>query len=94
VPSAQAHTTVYIVFMRFEWQHHIQVDPRVMMGKPVFAGTRIPVDLVLERISSGETLESILEAYPRLTREAILASFAFVSHWMRSDVVYPTPANA
>jgi len=80
--------------MRFEWQNHIQADPRVMMGKPVFAGTRIPVDLILERISSGETLESILEAHPRLTREAILASFAFVSHWMRSDVVYPVPANA
>ena len=51
------------------------------MGKPIFAGTRIPVDL-------------ILESHPRLTREAILASFAFVSHWMRSDVVYPVPANA
>jgi uncharacterized protein (DUF433 family) len=63
-------------------------------GKPVFAGTRIPVDLILERIASGETLESILESHPRLTREAILASFAFVSHWMRSDVVYPVPANA
>jgi len=65
-----------------------------MMGKPVFSGTRIPVDLILERIACGETLESILEAYPRLTREAILASFAFASEWMRSDIVYPVPTNA
>jgi uncharacterized protein (DUF433 family) len=78
--------------MRFEWQNHIQADPRIMMGKPVYAGTRIPVDVIFERISAGETVESILEAHPRLTRAAILASFAFVSEWIRSDVVYPVTA--
>jgi len=80
--------------MRFMWQTYIRFDPHVMMGKPVFAGTRIPVDLVLERVACGEALEDILVAYPRLTREAILAAFAFASEWMRSDVVYPIPANA
>ena len=64
------------------------------MGKPVYTGTRIPVDLILERISEGETVENILVAHPRLTRQAILASFAFVSQWMRSDVVYALPSQA
>ena len=49
-------------------------DPAVMMGKPVIAGTRITVDLILEKMASGESIEQILDAHPRLTREAILAA--------------------
>ena len=52
----------------------IQSDPDVMMGKPVVAGTRITVELILEKLSAGETIEQILEAHPRLTRESILAA--------------------
>ena len=52
----------------------IQSDPDVMMGKPVVAGTRITVELILEKLSAGETVEQILEAHPRLTRESILAA--------------------
>ena len=52
----------------------IQSDPHVMMGKPVVAGTRITVELILEKLSAGETIEQILEAHPRLTRESILAA--------------------
>ncbi len=42
-----------------------------MMGKPVVAGTRITVELILEKLAAGDTLEQILEAHPRLTRQAI-----------------------
>ena len=52
-------------------------DPSVMMGKPVVVGTRITVELILEKLASGETLEQVLDAHPRLTREAILAALAF-----------------
>lgn len=65
--------------MRFEWQNHILADPAALMGKPVFAGTRMPVDLVFEKIAAGESIEHILEAYPRLTRQAVMAAFAFAS---------------
>lgn len=51
----------------------IEVNPEVMMGKPVIKGTRITVELVLEKLAAGETVEQILDAHPRLTREAILA---------------------
>jgi uncharacterized protein (DUF433 family) len=74
------------------WQNYIRSDPLIMMGKPVFAGTRIPVDLVLERIAYGDTFEDVLEAYPRLTRDALLAAFAFASEWMRADIIYPVQA--
>lgn len=64
-------------------------DPKVMMGKPVIAGTRITVELILEKLAAGETIEQIREAHPRLTREAILAVLAFARDALRADVVYP-----
>lgn len=74
--------------MRFEWQKYIQADPNIMMGKPVFAGTRIPVDLIFEKIGSGESVDQILEAHPRLTRPAVFAAFAFVSDWLKAEISY------
>ena len=65
-------------------------DPNVMMGKPVVAGTRITVEVILEKLSAGETTEQILQAHPRLTREAIKAALAFAKDSLRADVVYPT----
>lgn len=65
-------------------------DPAVMMGKPVIAGTRITVELILEKLAAGETVEQILEAHPRLTREAIQAALTFAAEALKADVVYPT----
>ncbi len=72
----------------------IQSDPSVMMGKPVVAGTRITVESLLERLAAGETMEQILDAHPRLTREALLAAFDFAAQALRADVVYPIPDKA
>ena len=67
----------------------IQSDPASMMGKPVVAGTRITVELILEKLSKGETVDQILEAHPRLTRKGVMAALRFASRAMRADVVYP-----
>jgi len=64
-------------------------DPKVMMGKPVIAGKRITVELILEKLAAGETIEQILDAHPRLTREAIQAALAFAAESLKADVVYP-----
>lgn len=64
-------------------------SPSIMMGKPVIAGTRITVELVLEKLAAGETVEQILDAHPRLTREGIQAALAFAAQVLRADVVYP-----
>jgi len=64
-------------------------DPAVMMGKPVIVGTRITIELILEKLAAGETVEQILDAHPRLTREAIQAALAFAAEALRADVVYP-----
>jgi uncharacterized protein (DUF433 family) len=67
----------------------IEANPKVMMGKPVIAGTRITVELILEKLGAGETVEQVLDAHPRLTRQAVLAALAFAAKTLRADVVYP-----
>jgi uncharacterized protein (DUF433 family) len=49
----------------------IEINPRVMLGKPVIRGTRIPVELILRKPSEGASEADLLDAYPRLTREDI-----------------------
>ena len=69
----------------------IQSDPAVMMGKPVVAGTRVPVDLILEKLGAGETIEQLLQSHPRLTRVGVLAALRFGAQALRADVAYPLP---
>ncbi len=65
-----------------------------MMGKPVIAGTRITVELILEKLAAGESFDQVLDAHPRLTREGILASLDFAAKVLKADVVYPFPEKA
>ncbi len=67
----------------------IESNPNIMMGKPVVAGTRITVELILEKLAAGETIDQILEAHPRLTKAGIQAAIAFAAQALRADVVYP-----
>ncbi len=67
----------------------IQSNPSIMMGKPVIVGTRITVELVLEKLAAGETFEQILEAHPKLTKDAIQAALDFAAKALKADVVYP-----
>jgi len=62
-------------------------EPGVMMGKPVVEGTRITVEQILEDLGAGETIEQILEAHPRLTREGVLAAVRFGAE--RSRLTWP-----
>ncbi len=67
----------------------IQSDPKIMMGKPVVAGPRITVELILEKLAAGETVEQILDEHPRLTRQSVLAALHFAAAALKADVVYP-----
>jgi uncharacterized protein (DUF433 family) len=67
----------------------ISSDPKIMMGKPTVSGTRITVELILEKFAAGETIEQILSEHPRLTVPAIRAAIAFAAEALRADVVYP-----
>lgn len=57
----------------------IEINPKVMMGKPVIRGTRITVELILRKLSEGAKQRELLEAYPRLTREDIQAAVGYAA---------------
>jgi uncharacterized protein (DUF433 family) len=57
----------------------IEIIPEIMGGEPVIRGTRIPVEVVLRKLGAGITVDAILAAHPRLTRDDILASQAFAA---------------
>jgi uncharacterized protein (DUF433 family) len=57
----------------------IEVNPRVMLGKPVIRGTRIPVELILRKLSEGATEDDLLDAYPRLSRQDIQAAIGYAA---------------
>jgi len=71
------------------WQDYIERDPEVMLGKPVFKGTRLTVEFVLERLGQGASVEELLESYVGLRPEHIHAAQAYAASVLRHDeVVY------
>ena len=57
----------------------IEINPNVMLGKPVIRGTRIPVEFILRKLSEGATEAELLDGYPRLTSEDIRAALAYAA---------------
>lgn len=57
----------------------IEINPKIMFGKPVIAGTRIPVEIILEKLAAGQTTKEILKDYPKLRDKDIKAAVEFVN---------------
>ncbi len=74
------------------WQDHIVIDPKILVGKPVIKGTRIAVEFVIDLLGRGWTVEQILEEYDHLTREQIQACLAYASEMLKAEQVYVTPS--
>ena len=72
-----------------QYRQFIVSNPKIMMGKPTIAGTRITVEFILESLAAGETPEELLEEHPRLKREDIQAALAFAAEALKADVIYP-----
>ena len=66
----------------------IRSDPKVLAGKPVVAGTRITVELILEKLAAGESEAQLLEAHPQLTSESIRAALSFAATALMSTATY------
>jgi uncharacterized protein (DUF433 family) len=58
---------------------HIEIRPDIMVGKPVFCGTRVPVELILRKLGEGASEADLLEAYPRLRQEHFQAALLYAS---------------
>jgi uncharacterized protein (DUF433 family) len=59
--------------------NRIEMNPKVMMGKPIIRGTRIPVELILRKLGEGATEADLLDAYPRLTKADIQAAIGYAA---------------
>lgn len=70
------------------WQDYIFSTPEILKGKPVFRGTRLSVEFVLERLSEGWSEQMIIENYPRLSHESILAVYAFMLQMAKDGLLY------
>jgi uncharacterized protein (DUF433 family) len=71
-----------------DWKKYIEFHPEILYGKPVFKGTRIPVDLILEKLSQRESGADLLKAYPKLNTLSIQAALAYATDAVRNDVIY------
>ena len=68
------------------WRMYIHADPTILAGKPVIKGTRLSVELLLERLANGWTEQMIVDSYPTLPEGAIQAVYAFMLDTIRDDV--------
>ena len=65
----------------------IEINPDVMLGKPLIHGTRIPVELILLKLSEGATEADLLDAYPRLTKHDIQAALAYAARSVAHETI-------
>jgi uncharacterized protein (DUF433 family) len=65
----------------------VEINPRVMLGKPVVRGTRIPIELLLRKLSEGTSESDLLDAYPRLTRDDIQAAIRYAADTLAHEEV-------
>ena len=67
---------------------HVHSDPKILFGKPVIKNTRISVELILEKMADGYSLDDILKGYPAITKEDIKACLLYASHAIKNEINY------
>lgn len=67
----------------------IEINPKILMGKPVIKGIRISVELILEKLAAGVTENDIIKAHPHLTKKNIKAALAFAAQSLKGENIYP-----
>lgn len=70
------------------WQDRIEINPNILVGKPIIKGTRIAVEFVVDLLARGWTVEQILQEYDHLTRDDIQACLVYASEMLKSERVY------
>lgn len=74
-----------------KWKDRITLNPKIVVGKPVIAGTRIPVDLILTLLAQGVTVDELISRkyYPHLKREDVYAAISYASDRVKDERIYP-----
>lgn len=70
-----------------DWTLHIESNPEKLFGKPVIINTRIPVDLILEKLAVGDTIDDLVDAYPNITKDDIAACLVFAADSIKNEII-------
>lgn len=77
--------------MQDSWQERIVVDQKILVGKPVIKGTRLSVEFILDLLATGWSIERILDDYPQLEREDVMAVLKYAAEMVKEEKIYPLP---
>lgn len=80
--------------IEIDWRDHIHSDPKILLGKPTIKGTRLSVELMLELMAAGWTNEMILESYPTLKQEDLIAVFLYLRECITHELYFPLSKTA
>ena len=72
-----------------KWEDNIESNPNILYGKPVIKGTRIPVELLLEKMSNGQKFQEIIQNYPDLKEDDLFACMAYAASLLRNEITIP-----
>ena len=75
--------------MKKELLDRIVINPKVMVGKPIIKGTRIPIDMIVKLVAQGMTIEEILEDYPKLSKEDVKAALLYSAEVVGGESILP-----
>ena len=64
-------------------------NPEIQSGKPVISGTRITVELIIEKLAEGESIDQILESHPHLNRDSIFACLSYAADSLKNELYFP-----
>jgi uncharacterized protein (DUF433 family) len=70
--------------------NRIEINPSIMLGKPVIKGTRITVESILDELATGYTTQQVVQAHPHLTEQDVLAVLHYASAIMKNEKIYTT----
>ena len=71
------------------WQNYIVSNPDILSGKPIISGTRITVELIIDKLAEGESIDQILESHPHLDRNSILACLSYAADSLKNELYFP-----
>ena len=71
------------------WQKYIVSNPDVQNGKPVISGTRITVELIIEKLGEGESIDQILESHPHITGDSVFACLSYAADSLKNELYFP-----
>lgn len=74
--------------MKENFENLIEINPKIMLGKPIIKGTRITVELILEKLGAGEDFAQILDAHPRLNRNHIYAALQYALKTIKNEEIH------